>query len=291
MQGLRGFVRAPGSRVFLIVWGGQLVSLVGSGLTQFALGVWIFSVTGSPTQFAFSVLCIALPRIVLAPLAGPLVDRRDVRWMLIVSDVAAAIVTLALLVLTSRDALAIWHAYMAITLGAVAGTFQRPAFIAAVSLLLSPEHYARASGLIGLGPSLAAIIAPALAGLLYVRAGLPGVLLLDLASFLIAILALLWVRFPALGPSGPHDVNEPLLRSALVGWQWLRSQRGLFRLLLVLSAANMLGITTEVLLTPYVLSFGSANLLGWLAVLVVGWTSQPIRALDGAPASSDAEQT
>lgn len=267
MLGLRRFVRAPGSRVFLLVWGGQFVSLVGSGLTQFALGVWVFTVTGSPSQFALSVLCIALPRIVLAPFAGPLVDRRDLRGMLIASDVAAALVTLALLLAAGLNLLAVWHAYLAITLGAVAGTFQRPAFVASITALVSPEHYARVSGLVGLGPSLAAIVAPALAGLLYVQAGLPGVLLLDLASFLVAILVLLWVRFPTPEPNARGDADEPLLRSALAGWRWLRSQPGLFRLLLVLSAGNMLGITAEVLLTPYVLSFGSVNLLGWLVAL------------------------
>lgn len=267
MLGLRGFVRTPGARMFLLVWAGQVVSLVGSGLTQFALGVWVFTVTGSPVQFALSVLCLAMPRIVFAPLAGPLIDRHDLRGMLIASDLAAALVTLALLLLASTGALALWHVYLAITLSAIASTVQRPAFTASISVLLPPEHYARAGGLVGLGPSLAAIIAPALAGLLYVRAGLPGVLLLDLASFLVAILALWRLRFPTREPDARHENDESLLRAALAGWRWLRAQPGLFRLLLVVSAANMLGITAEVLLTPYVLSFGSADLLGWLLAI------------------------
>lgn len=265
MDGLLTFLRAPGARVFLLVLGGQLVSLVGSALTQFALGVWVYTESSSPTQFMLTVLCAALPRILLAPLAGVLVDRWDRRMVLIGSDFGAAVVTLALAALALGDQLAVWHAYAAATLGGVAATFQRPAALASVSLLLHEEHYARASGLAALAPSLASIMAPAVAGVLYLSIGLPGVLLLDLASFLVAVTVLLLVRFPQVPTTAANKPDESLFRMAAAGWAWLQAQPGLRALLIVSAAANCLGITTEVLLTPYVLSFGSADLLGWLA--------------------------
>lgn len=265
MTGLAQFVRAPGARVFLLIWGGQLISLVGSALTQFALGVWVYVRTGSPTQFALSVICAALPRILLAPLAGALADRSDRRRLLILSDLGAALVTLALL--AAGDALAVWHVYAATALASAAGSFFHPAYTASVSRLLPAAHYGRAAGLVALAPSLAAIIAPAAAGLLFVRVGLPGILLLDLASFLVAVAVLLIVRFPIAPPEPGEALEEPLLRSAIAGWRWLARQPGLLGLLLVSAAGNFLGITTEVLLTPYVLSFGTAELLGWLVAV------------------------
>jgi MFS family permease len=60
---------------FLIIWAGQSVSLMGSGLTRFALGVWIFEETGSVTQFSLIFLFALLPNILISPLAGTLVDR------------------------------------------------------------------------------------------------------------------------------------------------------------------------------------------------------------------------
>jgi hypothetical protein len=264
MHGLLAFVRAPGARAFLLILGGQLVSLVGSALTQFALGVWVYTQTGSPTQFVLMVLCAVLPRILLGPFAGALVDRWDRRLVLIGSDLGAALVTLALAAVALGDQLAVWHAYAVAALGSVAASFQRPAAVASVSLLLDEEHFARASGLASLVPSLASIVAPVVAGVLYLRVGLPAILLLDLASFLVAAAVLLVVRFPR--PSATADTTEEsLLRMAINGWAWLRAQPGLLGLLLVSAAANFLGITTEVLLTPYVLSFESAALLGWLA--------------------------
>lgn len=265
MPGLLAFVRAPGARVFLLILGGQLVSLLGSALTQFALGVWVYTQTGSPTQFVLTVLCAALPRILLAPLAGALVDRWDRRLVLIASDLGAALVTLALALLALSARLEVWHAYAAAALGSVAASVQRPAAVASVSLLLDEAHFARASGIAALVPSLASTVAPVVAGVLYLRVGLPAVLLLDLASFLVAVAVLLAVRFPKPPTTAATATEESLLRMALDGWAWLRAQPGLLALLLVSAAANFLGITTEVLLTPYVLSFGSADLLGWLA--------------------------
>jgi DHA3 family macrolide efflux protein-like MFS transporter len=264
MDRLHHFFQTSSIRVFVLVWAGQQVSLVGSALTQFALGVWVFSVTGSPTQFVLTVLCAALPRILLAPIAGPLVDRSDMRRVLIASDLAATLVTLILMLLAITGALAVWHIYVATTLAAVAGTFQRPTAMASVSLLLPAEQYARASGLVALAPSLATLIAPAMAGVLYLHVGLSGVMLLDLASFLVAVVVLFAVRFPPIPADALQEREVPLLHSARAGWHWLVGQPGLFQLLLVSAAGNVLGITTEVLLTPYILSFAPVSLLGWL---------------------------
>jgi DHA3 family macrolide efflux protein-like MFS transporter len=80
---------ARGMRVFAVVWLGQVVSVVGSGLTSFALGVWGFERTGSVTQFALLGLFAVLPRVLLSPLAGAIVDRWDRRAVMIVADAGA----------------------------------------------------------------------------------------------------------------------------------------------------------------------------------------------------------
>src|SRR5437868_13858431 len=72
---------SSGMRIFGIVWFGQFVSLIGSGLTSFVLGLWVYQLTGSVTQFALILFSGTLPRILLSPLAGALADRWDRRWM------------------------------------------------------------------------------------------------------------------------------------------------------------------------------------------------------------------
>ncbi|MEJ2734979.1 MAG: MFS transporter, partial [Anaerolineae bacterium] len=84
---------------FLTIWLGQVVSVVGSGLTSFALGVWVFEQTGSATQFALIGLSAVLPRVILSPLAGAIVDRWDRRRVMILSDAGAGLSTLAIVAL------------------------------------------------------------------------------------------------------------------------------------------------------------------------------------------------
>ncbi|MCU0492873.1 MAG: MFS transporter [Chloroflexaceae bacterium] len=262
-----GWLRAGGMGVFFLVWGGQWLSWLGSGLSSFALGIWMYERTGSPTQFALTVLAITLPRMLLAPVAGPLVDRWDRRLVMLASDSGAALVTLVLALLLWAEQLAVWHIYLGMLLSAACGTFQRPAYAASVTLLVPTAQYGRANGLINFARSSADLAAPLLAGYLTLWLGLAPLLLLDVATFLVAAATLLLVRFPPTPPA-PTTAGQPsLLREARDGWRYLRQRPGLFGLLLYTGAANFLGITTEVLLTPYLLAFSSADVVGWVASL------------------------
>ncbi|HLE83187.1 MAG TPA: hypothetical protein VJG13_02500, partial [Thermoanaerobaculia bacterium] len=85
--------RATGFRAFTVVWAGQLVSLVGSGLTRFALGIWVYQATGSVTLFTLIALFSRLPGLVVAPFAGALVDRWDRRWTMLGAGTGAGLLT------------------------------------------------------------------------------------------------------------------------------------------------------------------------------------------------------
>src|SRR5262245_31049102 len=77
---------SPGVSTFLIVWFGQVVSLLGSGLTGFALGVWVYQQTGSATELSVILVCTRFPGVVISPIAGALVDRWDRRVAMLYSD-------------------------------------------------------------------------------------------------------------------------------------------------------------------------------------------------------------
>lgn len=254
--------------IFAIVWFGQLVSLTGSGLTEFALGVWVFQRTGSPVQFALTVLFVSLPRILLSPLAGTLVDRWDRRRVMLLSDTGAALCTLAVALLLFAHQLQVWHIYLLMAISSAFGTFQRPAYAAATTLLVPPQQYGRANGMIGLARSVSSLVSPALAGFLVVTAGLPIVLLVDFATFLFAVLTLVVVRFPSPPWSAEGAAARgSLLREAASGWVYITRRPGLLGLLILYAATWFLGVPTEALLQPYVLSFASPEVLGWVVSL------------------------
>jgi DHA3 family macrolide efflux protein-like MFS transporter len=256
---------SKGFRTFLLIWLGQSVSLIGSGLTGFALGVYVYQRTGSVTQFALISLSTALPGILFSPIAGALVDRWDRRRAMILSDLGAGLCTLslALLLLTSR--LQVWHIYIAMALSSTFSSFQWPAYSATVTLLVPKEQYGRSSGMIQLGEAVAHILSPVLAGVLIGLIRVQGVMLIDFGTLLFAVAMLLIVRVPrppetAEGRSG----RGSLLREAAYGWTYIRARPGLFGLLLFFAATNFSAGIVGVLFTPLVLSFSSADVLGLL---------------------------
>lgn len=251
-------------RRFTLIWITQAVSTVGSGMTRFALGVWVFRETGSATLFALTQVAASVPYLLLLPFAGALVDRWDRRRTMLASDCAAAAVTLAVAVLLWRGDLAFWHVCVVNAMGACIAAFQGPAWMAATGVLVPPHRLARASGMVEAGNAGAQAAAPLLAGLLLGAAGMHAVLLADFATFFFAAAGLLWVRIPRVAASraAPH-----LWREASEGWRYLRGRAGMRLLLAYFAVLNLCLNMAWVLVTPFVLKFASERELG--AVLAV----------------------
>jgi DHA3 family macrolide efflux protein-like MFS transporter len=252
-------------RTFLSVWFGQCVSLLGSGLTNFALGVWVYQQTGSVTKFALIAFFSSLPGLVLSPIAGAFVDRWDPRVTLIASDSLAAVRTVILLFLLGNlgsSPLEIWHIYVLSAIVSVADAFQVPAFAVATTLLVPKRHFGRASGLSQMGVAIAQIVSPFLGGVLLAIVGLRGVLLVDLATFAFAVLVLLAYRFHGPARPRPDGGRASLGHEAGFGWRYLRQRSGLLILLILFAGTNFTLGMLQALLTPLVMSIASAKVLG-----------------------------
>jgi MFS family permease len=146
--------------MFLLVWFGQFVSLLSSGLSEFALGVWVHQKTGSATQFALTFLFLTLPRILLPPFAGAFIDRWDRRRAMLLSDLGAGLTTLAIAGLFWAGTIAVWHIYILTAIGSLCSTFQRPAYAAAIPLLVPSKHFGRANGMVQIAQATATLFAP-----------------------------------------------------------------------------------------------------------------------------------
>lgn len=252
-----------GMRVFLLVWFGQMISLIGSGLTGFALGIWVYQRTGSATQFALIYLFAMLPQILMSPIAGALVDRWNRRWAMILSDTGAAVSTLAIALLAFTEYLEIWHIYLAVAISSTFSAFQWPAYSAAITLLVPKRHFARVSGMTQLGQAVAHIISPVLGGILLVTIQLQGVILLDLVTFIFALVTLLLVRFPEVKTTVAESAKKNgLLREIWYGWHYLKDRPGLLGLLILFAINNFVQGIVTTLFTPFALSFTSVTVLG-----------------------------
>src|SRR5258708_13606027 len=113
-----GKLHGPGA--FAAVCLGQMVSLCGSHLTSFVLGIWVYQQTRSATRFSLIAFCAIVPEILLGPIAGAMVDRWNRRWVLIAGNLGAALCTFSLIIfaLTNQFAvqgrLAIWPIYVVV---------------------------------------------------------------------------------------------------------------------------------------------------------------------------------
>lgn len=252
-------------KTFLLIWFGQLISLTGSGLTGFALGVWVYQRTGSVTQFALISLFTSLPGIVFSPIAGALVDRWDRKWAMIISDSGASLCTLSVALLLLANRLEVWQIYLAMSISSTFSAFQWPAYSAATTLLVPKQHLGRASGMVQISEAVAQIASPVLAGALMGMIQVQGVILIDFATFLFAVLTLLIARVPR--PETTAEGKEgqgSLLQEARYGWTYIRARPGLFGLLLFFATTNFATGIVQVLFTPLVLSFATTAILGLL---------------------------
>lgn len=248
---------------FVTVWAGQVVSMIGTSMTGFGLGTRVYQETGSATRFALLALAASLPGILLSPAAGALVDRFDRRWAMIAGDTGAGCTTLILALLLWQDRLELWHIYLLLAAGSSFSALQWPAFSAATTLLVPKRHFGRASGLAQLGSTGATLLAPLLAGSLLGVIGLRGLVLIDITSFLFAVLTLLCVRFPRPAVSAEGVAARGSLgREALTGWFFIRERPGLLALLLLFAATHLSVGMVQVLLAPLVLSHASEAVLG-----------------------------
>lgn len=248
-QGYGGF------RGFFVMWLGQLVSLVGSAMTRFALTIWAFEQTESATVLALVAFFAFGPSVLLSPVAGALVDRWNRKTIMIVSDLGAGFSTVLLLLLLTTGNLEVWHLYIVSALGSAFDAFQFPAFSAAVTMMVPRKHYGRASGMRSLAESASAIAAPVLAGLVLVAGGLQMVMLIDIVTFVFAVGALLVVYVPQPAHSAEGDAARgSLMQESGFGFRYILQRPSLLGMQMVFFFINLFAVFGAVLLAPMILS-------------------------------------
>ncbi|HET7234054.1 MAG TPA: MFS transporter [Longimicrobium sp.] len=253
-------------RPFLVIWAGQLVSALGSGLTAFAVPVAVYQHTRSAEKLGLLMLAWILPTVLLSPVAGTLVDRWDRRRVLIAADTGQALLTLALAALVLTGHFEVWYLFITSVAASLIAAFQEPAFSASITALVPQRHYPRAISLMQMLGPMSMIVAPLLGGALLVALGLGGIMVVDAVSYLAAIAGLLAVAIPR--PAAVSDAAEAVDdgprwlaafrrfgREAAMGYRFLRSHRGLFGLVIVFALANFWAGFFSPLLAPMVLAF------------------------------------
>ncbi|WP_329091890.1 non-ribosomal peptide synthetase/MFS transporter [Streptosporangium sp. NBC_01469] len=265
----------PSMKRFAAVAAGQLISIVGSSLTEFAIPLWIYITTGSlPMMALFAVLAL-VPGMLVSPLAGALVDRYDRRKVMLAGDVGAFGTQLALGVLLWTGNLQIWHIYPLLVLLSVALTFQRLAYNSAIPQLVPKRFLGHANGVVQMVTGTAQLVVPLVAVGLMTVIGLEGILVLDVVSYVFAIGVLIFVRFPK---TMAWKRRESLVAEMVEGWKFSWGNRGFRGMLFFFAVLNIFLSPLFLLISPLVLGFatledvGRISFFGGLGVFLGGLT-------------------
>jgi DHA3 family macrolide efflux protein-like MFS transporter len=247
---------------FILICLADLVSLTGSQLTAFGLGVWIYQRTGSTTIYGWVALATLGPSIIASPFAGVLVDR-STRLAMLLGHAGAGLCSLLLAILFYFDALHVEVALGVIAMASICNAVQFPGLSSAIPRLVRPELLGRANGAVHFGAALGQIVAPAAAAAFLVAGGMGTILIINAFTFLFAIILLLAVRIPpAARIEGVEARPRNLLDEVRASWEYIRARPGFLWMLALIATTNFNVGVAQVLLTPFVLGFADVQVLG-----------------------------
>lgn len=237
-------------RDFFVLWGTQSISQLGSSITAFALTLWLYEETGSSLSTAALTICSYAPYVVMSTFAGALTDRFDKKKTMLICDLFAAVCTIIVFVLFRTSHLMVWHLYALNGISGLMNTVQQPASEVAMTLVIPERHYQKTSGFRSLSRSLISILNPLLATALYAFAGLDIVIAIDLGSFVIAFVALLFfIKIP----TSKYDKQESVLNLAKEGLFFLKENPLIMTLILFMSGVNLTASAFDAVLPGYVI--------------------------------------
>lgn len=258
------------NRFFLFAWLGQFISHIGSSLTGIALGALVLERTQTVTNFSLFVLALQLPGTILLPLAGGIIDRWNRRTAMLVCFIGGTLSTILVLILLEAGLLTVWSiaACSAVTFTFVA--FHGPAYFAALSQMLPPKKLIRASGLTQFSIGLALMAAPIVGGLLLQNIGVRGILIVDIATFVVAIYLTTLIRIPAVEQVRQQPSLRQMCRDTLAGWHFIQSKPGLMWVVILLTVRNFFLGITQTVTPPMLLGIEAGDFMAALLAFSVG---------------------
>ncbi|EMB30858.1 MFS transporter [Treponema denticola] len=280
-------------KTFMVIWFGQFISMLGSALSAFGLGIWIFQKTGSAASFAMSAVCTVLPALLFAPFAGSIADRKKRKAIILLTDSIDAFLKILIVTLLIFNKLELWMVYPLVFISGTLGTFQNPAFGASIPMLVPTDKLTRANGLLQFSSAIQNLLAPVIAGFLYPLIELKGLFIIDFVSFFFALASIAFIKIPQ--PS-IEKTKDSLVLAALkdlkYAWKYLIQKEGLMQLIVFFAFLNFIANLSMILLGPLMMSvynsqaygnvqagIGLAMLLGGLCSSLIPDTKNKIKRI------------
>lgn len=247
-------------RKFLIIWFGELISSIGSGMTAFALSVYVYQTTGSAAYVSLVTLLAYLPTILLSPIGGVLADRYDRRLLMIIGDLFSGLGLAYVLWNIQAGSESMLPVFIGVTFNAVFVALLEPSFKATITELLTEEEYAKASGMVQVAGNAKFLISPALAGILLAVADIRLILLLDIGTFLITVTTVAIVRKSV--ERAEKKEKQSIGREMRLGFAEINKNKGIRTLVILMAFVCFFVGILQTLTSPMVLAVSDAKTVG-----------------------------
>jgi MFS family permease len=266
------------SRPFRRLWFGTGISAIGSQITTVAIPFQVYELTHSTLVVGLLSIAGLIPILIVPLYAGAVADAVDRRRLLLLSDIALAIVSVGLLVNALLPHPQVWALFLCEALSTGAYGFQRPARNALTPRLVGEAQLTAAIAVEDTVFNLAHVAGPALGGVLIAAIGLAGAYGVDLATFAASMLAI-WL-LPVVPPT--PDAGRPSIRSIVEGFRYVRAQPVLLGIFVADTNAMIFGMPAALFpafgerlgggaqtvgflyAAPWIGAFAASVLSGWI---------------------------
>ena len=245
---------------FYKLWLGELISNIGSGMTAFALSVYVYEKTGSVSYVSLITLLSFMPSIVLSPIGGLLADRYDRRLLMIIGDLFSGLGLVYILWSIQAGEKSIVPIFVGITFSSIFTSLLEPSYRATLTDILEEENYAKASGLIQVAGSAKYLISPVIAGMILSVADIRVILLLDILTFITTCLMIFLVRKSM--NSETQNYKKDSFKGLLEGLFIIKENRGVYFLVIIMFFVCFFMGFIQILIRPMILALSSVKTAG-----------------------------
>lgn len=246
---------------FMILWIGELFSSIGSGMTAFAVSIYIYQLTESAAWVSVAALLAYLPTILLNPIGGILADRYDRRLLMIYGDSFSVFGLLFIFICIHTGHGGVLPVCVGVAISSVFVALLEPAYKATVTDILSEEEYAQASALVQIAGSSKYLIAPFAAGLILSVADIRAILIIDMGTFFITVFTTASVR-NHIKNFKPNRINSNFFMEFKEGIKSITCNKSVRSLVLLMAFVCFFIAFIQTLMTPMILAFSDAKTLG-----------------------------
>lgn len=232
---------------------GQFVSQFGSKLSSYGFILWAYKESNSVLTTSLLGACYLVPEIFFSFIAGGISDSWNKKGIIILSDTMAGFLSLLVLMLFSFDILEVKHLYIINFLLGIGDAFQNPASEVVISIIVSKENYIKTRGIRSFFNSFITIFVPICSVAIYSFSGLKYILIVDLLTFLFALLTLIFlVYIPEIKSLKEENIN--IFKQCIAGIKYIFYRKDILALIYFMGFINFIAGMYNTALAPMILS-------------------------------------